>query len=93
MAGNNKNVPFSINGRIVPASVDRTKSNKRGTYQVNRDTRGMDAILNRVISGETFWVRLRSGIQNAQLKLHQAYETSTPNAIDVLIMEILKASL
>ncbi len=50
----------------------------------------MDAILDRVISLETFLVRLRSGIQNAQLKLQQTYETSIANAIEFLVSDILE---
>ena len=71
MASDNKKCCIDINGRIVAVSVDKIKPYKKDVIQANRDTRDTDAILERDICGEKFLVRLRSGIQNAYLRILQ----------------------
>ena len=65
MAGDNNNLLLNVNGRIVPASVDKVKPYKskpasNSTSPSPSPSEKLDSLLHRIIGGEIFFVRIRA---------------------------------
>lgn len=97
IAGDMKNLLLNVDGRIVPASVDKVKTFKRVQAE-SKDTatpaapgarREMESTIDRIISGEIFMVTLRGSLTSAERK-HTTYEKDhAPTPSDILVTEIL----
>lgn len=90
--GDNKKLLLNINGRIVTASVDKVKPYKAGkSSSTNQSSSmGMDSILYRVISGESFFVKLRQGISSVEEQNNEHVLNKQDAPCQVLVTEILK---
>ena len=93
MAGDNKNLLLNVNERIVPASVDKVKlykSKPASNSTTPSPSEKLDSLLDRIIGGEIFFVRLRAVISKVSEHntLENHHNNCNPN--DTFITKILE---
>ena len=92
MAGDNENVLLNMNGRIVPASVDKVKPYQTSptSNEQRSSLRRMDSVLDKLINSEVLLVSICKGLAKVQTAtgIYTSEMISTPN--DVLVTEIIE---